>query len=99
MAKQRDSDGVKRRGRDSNPRYRCYQYDGLANRPHDAISNEDSKSYDEEDAAMSSCMSFLRQYDEDLARFVASWPGLPEHIRQAIVTLVESVATSNSANG
>ena len=39
---------------------------------------------------LAACMSFLRQKDADLAIVVAAWTKLPEHIRAAILTMVEA---------
>ena len=42
-------------------------------------------------------MVFLEQKSPELAAIVTAWPNLPDHIRQAIITLVESVREGKSA--
>jgi hypothetical protein len=41
--------------------------------------------------------AFSETSPPDLAAVAAAWPHLPEHVRQAIITLVESVRDSKSA--
>ena len=43
-------------------------------------------------------LGVLEQDHPELVTIVSSWPHLPEHIQQAIITLIEAATQGDSAN-
>jgi len=101
LAKEKDRlsahDNRKRRGGDSNPRYRQYPYDGLANRYPENTSIDNTKTCETTKEQLTPQLTpNSRKHPEidtqnlppDLAEIVTKWPTLQEHIKAAIKALV-----------
>ena len=63
---------------------------GSVDRCGESTTTDAATACDSHGTDMSSCMSFLKQTEPDLARIATAWPDLPDHIKATIITLIES---------
>ena len=83
-------DQKQRRRRDSNPRD-DFSPNGFQDRLPDDVSSEPTTTYDDQGNALTAALTG-KPIPPDIGTVVHAWPDLPEHIRKAIVTLVEGVS-------
>ena len=65
-------------------------YDGLANRCFQPLSDDSIRTYDDPQNILVSGLVSIVESEPDLRHLIESWADLPEPLREAIVTLVDT---------
>lgn len=76
---------------------RADEGDGLENRCTESLTDCSADTYDPSSVELGVLLGVLERECPELAAIVAVWADLPEHIRQAVITLVEAAIQSEDA--